>query len=261
MLAYFSELMKKYKASSLWTILSAIKSVAKTKPNVQLGELETVQAILKRKQSKEKPKKAAVFTRDEIDKFFQEAQGLQYLVPKLNMLFGIAGALRREELYWLRFRDVSIYQDHLMINIPSSKTDQAGNGRNFVILKDEEHPWKCPLKLYTTYLDNLGFQLKPNDRLWRQYRDKFTRQVWGINNIGKIPKKIAQFLKLDNPKTYSGHAFRRTSATIAADNGIDMINLKRLGGWKSDSVAQGYIDESKVAKKKNCKHNPRSRTK
>jgi hypothetical protein len=56
------------------------------------------------------------------------------------MLFGIAGALRREELYWLRFRDVSIYQDHLMINIPSSKTDQAGNGRNFVILKDEEHP-------------------------------------------------------------------------------------------------------------------------
>jgi integrase len=253
MLAYFNELMEKYKASSLWTILSAIKAVSKTKPNVELGELESIQAVLKQKQAKEKKKKSAVFTRDQMDKFFQEAHGMEYLVPKLTLLFGVTGALRREELHKLRICDISIYSDHLMIHVPSSKTDRAGNGRNFIILKDEEHPWKCPLILYSTYLKSLRFHLNPSDRIWRQYRSTsngFTRQVYGINNIGKIPKLIAQFLKLDNPKSYTGHAFRRTGATLAADKGIDMINLKRLGGWKSDSVAEGYIAESEASKKR-----------
>jgi len=35
-----------------------------------------------------------------------------------------------------------------------------------------------------------------------------------------------------------------------ADTGIDLVNLKRFGGWKSDTVAQGYIGDSKNNKKK-----------
>jgi len=29
-----------------------------------------------------------------------------------------------------------------------------------------------------------------------------------------------------------------------------MVNLKRFGGWKSDSVAEGYIADSKENKRK-----------
>ncbi|KAL7306274.1 hypothetical protein TKK_0001708 [Trichogramma kaykai] len=52
---------------------------------------------------------------------------------------------------------------------------------------------------------------------------------------------------------YTGHALRRSSATIAADLGADLITLKRLGKWKSSTVAEGYIDDSKLCKKNNSK--------
>lgn len=41
-----------------------------------------------------------------------------------------------------------------------------------------------------------------------------------------------------------GHSFRRTSATLLADAGADLFTLKRHGGWKSNSVAEGYVDNS-----------------
>jgi hypothetical protein len=36
-------------------------------------------------------------------------------------------------------------------------------------------------------------------------------------------------------------------ATSASDSGISLINLKRLGGWRSDSVACSYVDNSIAA--------------
>lgn len=62
--------------------------------------------------------------------------------------------------------------------------------------------------------------------------------------MGKIPKEIATFLNLDDPNLYTGHAFRRTSATVVADEGADLLTLKRHGVWKSDTVAESYVNES-----------------
>jgi hypothetical protein len=72
----------------------------------------------------------------------------------------------------------------------------------------------------------------------------------GINTIGGAPKQIATFLGLKNPEEYTGHAFRRSSATLLAESGADTSILKRLGGWKSTNVAEGYVDESIQNKKK-----------
>lgn len=49
---------------------------------------------------------------------------------------------------------------------------------------------------------------------------------------------------LPNAENYTGHSFRRTSATILAENGGDLLTLKQHGGWKSSTVAEGYIAES-----------------
>lgn len=68
--------------------------------------------------------------------------------------------------------------------------------------------------------------------------------------IASYLKKIAETLKLDNPSLFTSHAFRRYSATWVADGGVDIINLKRFGGWKSESPAQGYFAESVGNKRK-----------
>ena len=43
---------------------------------------------------------------------------------------------------------------------------------------------------------------------------------------------------------------RRTGATLLADEGVDLLTLKRFGAWKSDSVAQGYVANSVDGKRK-----------
>lgn len=80
-------------------------------------------------------------------------------------------------------------------------------------------------------------------------KSKCTRQVVGINKFGKVPAEIASFLKLPNPNLYTGHSFRRSSATVLANAGADLLTIKRHGGWRSSSVAEGYIDDSIVTKK------------
>jgi hypothetical protein len=77
----------------------------------------------------------------------------------------------------------------------------------------------------------------------------YTAQPVGVNTIGGIPKKIATALGLSEPANYTGHCFRRSSASLLPDAGADMYTLKRHGGWKSDNVAEGYVETSVQNKK------------
>lgn len=97
--------------------------------------------------------------------------------------------------------------------------------------------------------------LRPKDlndsRFFFKYVDgKCHRSFMGIHTIGEVPKKVALYLQLPNWKEYTGHSLRRTSATLLVDSGADVITLKRHGGWKSSSVAEGYYEESMCSKQK-----------
>ncbi|XP_051153688.1 uncharacterized protein LOC127276972 [Leptopilina boulardi] len=70
------------------------------------------------------------------------------------------------------------------------------------------------------------------------------RHPIGRHKIGEVPEKIASYLSLPNPKRYTGHCFRRTSATLLSDSGANMQMIKQLGRWRSDMIAQGYIENS-----------------
>ncbi|KAJ8911009.1 hypothetical protein NQ315_011274, partial [Exocentrus adspersus] len=78
---------------------------------------------------------------------------------------------------------------------------------------------------------------------WKDVKGKCTNQVIGKNTIAKIPYRIAIFLNLDDSKGYTGHSFRCTSATLLVNAGTDILTLKRHGGWRTNAVAEGYIDD------------------
>ncbi|KAL7299553.1 hypothetical protein TKK_0007631 [Trichogramma kaykai] len=97
---------------------------------------------------------------------------------------------------------------------------------------------------------NLRPKKCPTNRLFLTYRDgKCTNQPVGINKIGSIPNAIAKFLNLSDPDLYTGHSFRRTSATLLVEAGDDITNVKKLSGWKSTAVAESYIENSLLHKK------------
>lgn len=153
----------------------------------------------------------------------------------MALIIGLAGACRREELCKMSLDDIEDKKTMLVIKIPNSKTNIE---RTFVVIGENN------ISFYRRYL-SLRAANTPHRRLFVFYKNgKCTIQPIGIHTFGNVAYKIAEFLKLPNPKEYTGHCLRRTSATLLADGGGSMTNLKQHGGWKSTSVAEGYIENS-----------------
>lgn len=75
-------------------------------------------------------------------------------------------------------------------------------------------------------------------------KGKCVNQPIGINKFCTVSRDIASFLMLPHADTFTGHSFRRTSATLLVDAGVDITALKRHGGWKSNTVVEGCIADS-----------------
>ena len=74
---------------------------------------------------------------------------------------------------------------------------------------------------------------------------KVSIQPIGINTMGAIPRKIAEFLQLAIIAEYSGHSFQ-TSARVLNVKGIGLVTLKQYGRWKSTSVCERYATTTTV---------------
>lgn len=148
--------------------------------------------------------------------------------------------LREGELCFLTTNNVIWKNSVLHITLPDTKNHLP---RTFVI--DGEF-----YDMLKKYMD-LRPQKQATNRFFLNYcLGKCTNQPIGKNKLSSMPSEIAAYQKLPNPEAYTGHTFRRTAATILADTGADLLSIKRFGGWKSDSVAEGYIEDSINNKRK-----------
>jgi integrase len=146
---------------------------------------------------------------------------------------GYDGACRREELVNITIDDIEFKQDLITVSIPRTKNYLP---RLFAITDER---W---IFLTTKYF-NLRPQKVTHRRFFLTFRQgKCVNSPIGINTMGKISKEIASFLRLPNPELYTGHCFRRSSATHLANHGGSLLTIKRHGGWKSSTVAESYVD-------------------
>ncbi|XP_048005897.1 uncharacterized protein LOC125241445 [Leguminivora glycinivorella] len=148
------------------------------------------------------------------------------------------GACRRHELHSLLNANVKDLNNTLVVNIINTKNKLE---RMFTITNKYYNIIKKYMKLRPENCKNDHFFI-------RYHNGKCSSQNIGINTFGNIGKMVAGYMKLPNPELYTGHCFRRTSATMLIDAGGNIETLKRHGGWKSTSVAEGYIDNSVQSK-------------
>lgn len=153
---------------------------------------------------------------------------------QVAVIFGVMGACRRQELHTLLYENVQDLNGTLLVQIMNTKTKI---NRTFTVTGKFYDITKKYLNLRPELSTNVNFFIK-------YYKGKCMSQNVGINTFGNMGKIMASYLKLPNPELYTGHCFRRTSATLLIDAGGDITALKRHGGWKSTSVAETYIDNS-----------------
>lgn len=156
------------------------------------------------------------------------------------MILGVSGACRREELYNMKMSEIEEREGMFIVNVPNTKTNIQ---RTFTVI-DRENEAVHYLEILRKYI-----RLRPSnarsDHLFLNYRNgKCTAQVIGKGTIGGWPSKIAKYLKLQAAEAFTGHSFRRTSATLLANKGVDVFGLKRHGGWRSSTVAESYVEDS-----------------
>lgn len=164
-----------------------------------------------------------------------------FVLFQVVALLGISGGCRREELYNLNEDDIQDTGTQLIVSINQTKTYIK---RVFTVIEESF------LSIFRSYRRLRPTNL-PEKAFFIGYRKgKCIGQRVGIHTIGGAPRKIAEYLNLSNPERYTGHCFRRTSATLLANAGADVNVLKRHGGWKSTSVAEKYVEESLETKTK-----------
>ncbi|XP_044260666.1 uncharacterized protein LOC123008737 isoform X2 [Tribolium madens] len=205
-----------------------LKTTIFVNENVDISKFLKLRAFLKRQNAGYKPKKSNTFSREGISQFLEEAPDDKYLLMKVVMLMGITGACRSHELCGMKLENVKETGDLFIVTIPDSKT---GMSRMFIIT---EHIDK--VKKYIELRSKLTIE---SPRFFMRYQGgRCFNQPVGRNTFIEIPCRIAKFLNLENPESYTGRAFRRTSATLAANAG--------LGRWNFPSFAEGLVRNSPI---------------
>ncbi|XP_033216854.1 uncharacterized protein LOC117172760 isoform X4 [Belonocnema kinseyi] len=235
LMAYFDELSKKYKPSSLWSIYSMLKRTLNIKEKIDIGAYPLLTAYLKKQSAGFHSKKTHVFSSEDVHKFLTEAPDYEFLATKVALIFGICGACRSNELVSIKLDDVVKQGDLIVVHLPNAESKKP---RTFVINQDFTETVRKYEALRPAIVGTKRFFLN-------YQKGRCTAQVIGIHKLSSMPKQIATFLNLKDPENYTGHAFRRTSAELRSDFGTN-ISLKRHGSgeWKSNSFAVVYIKES-----------------
>lgn len=242
LLGYFGDLAKTFAPSSLWSKYSMVKKTLIVNKNINIANYYKLMEYLKQTSKGYKAKKSKILSREDVLKFIYKAPNETFLMKKVALIFGIFGGCRRQELVNMLVTHVEDRKSVFVVNVPETKTDKK---RIFTIIDESE---MNSLKLIRDYMS-----LRPRGcsekRLFLTYRQgRCTVQPVGKNTFGKIPSIIAKYLGLSDPEKYTGHCMRRTSATLLAEAGASMTTLKRHGGWKSTSVAEGYLEDSLSSK-------------
>lgn len=127
------------------------------------------------------------------------------------LIFGISGACRCNELTNINIKDVENYDGVIIVNVRDCKTNID---RSFVI-RDES------AEIVQKYIALRPADVK-SERFFLSYKNnKCSKQVIGRHKIAEMPKRIATYLKLPNPESYTGHCFRRSSATLHPETGAN----------------------------------------
>ena len=161
-------------------------------------------------------------------------------------LLSFVGFLRFDELANIHPCDLMIGPDHLIIQIPRSKTDQLRQGSEVAIARTFTET--CPVAMLECYIRKGGIQMDSNKNLFRAIvngKIQKLREAGGLtySRMRELLKEKLEELGLTSAD-YNLHSLRAGGATAAAGAGVPDRMFKRHGRWKSENAKDGYVEDT-----------------
>ncbi len=155
---------------------------------------------------------------------------------------GFLGGFRRSELVGIQVEDLVWEPEGLTIVLQRSKTDQTGQG----VLRSIPYGGQDPLCGPTALRDWLRKSGITNGPVFRPMTRHSTvrEQALGAGSVTSILVLRAERAGLDHVPDFSAHSLRRGMATAASKAGASRRAIKNQGGWKTDAVVDGYIEDA-----------------
>ena len=132
----------------------------------------------------------------------------------------------------LHWRDVSLYPDHIIIVLNSSKTNQFSARPHRIVLNSSPGSCICPVfwlselaRVHNPLESDLVFRvplpghMAPLDYVWFNWRLKDLAASIGLS-----------------PVTVSSHSLRHGGASLMASLGSPITDIRARGGWSSASI-------------------------
>jgi site-specific recombinase XerD len=152
-------------------------------------------------------------------------------------LVGWTGMFRSSELVGIHWEDVKVCGQGLLLFIPRSKTDQAGEGAWVFIARCGEAEL-CPvgalqrLQRFAVKGEG-GLPEGPVFTGWPRERHGLRKST-----VGMRLKKALQAAAVRGWKQYAAHSLRRGGATWAVNHEVAVRQVMVMGRWRSDVVRQ-----------------------
>ena len=186
--------------------------------------------------------KAATFGNDDIDKsilVYFKSEDHRKLLAAVTILVAYYGLLRMADIMKIMPEDVIYNKKEGCYQVVFHHKRKHKN-QEFTYFVPS-----CYNIIMKTYIDQFSVG-NGKTRFLRNFNVKAQMRIQnaGKTNLGKFAKETPEMLGLD-PTKYSNHFWRRSGATNLADNGCSKTNLKRHDQWTSDTVAEGYIANSR----------------
>ena len=128
--------------------------------------------------------------------------------------------------------DVLFHESFLIVMVKWSKTLQASKKGTYIILPELSGSRLCPVSALRAMISQ--FPARTNAPLFLTSSGPITQ-----SQIRTHLNKILTLIQL-NSQHFSFHTFRRSGATLAFNNNVDLQAIKRHGTWTSDAV-NAYI--------------------
>jgi integrase len=233
---------------SLWGIHSGLNYYLLDK-NKSMKDYPIVVKWIKENSQKHIVKVSNVITNDQFETLMKMDHGSsrELLLQKVAFIIGCFGLLRCSEIKNLKIRDLNASKRQNVVlgfnvSVVKSKTDKLGNGFTFWIPNEDNGSYN-PAEIISDYIKTVESDLKLSfselqtseflfacnwSKKKEQKEQKFQLGNVGKNKLAKIPAEVAKLLGLNSNKKFTGHCFRRSGASMYAENGLSTENLKRV---------------------------------